>query len=75
MYSGGATGVAIAPPPHDYNLFSLSAHQRSVMVMIVPLPHYDFFFLGGKNVSDSPPPPPQRFFFKGLAQNFTDSSS
>ena len=43
--------------------FCLSA-QRSVMAMIIPLPHYDFFFLetffwSRKKMPRSPPPPPR----------------
>ena len=55
--------------------FCLSA-QRSVMAMIVPLPHYEILleiFLKSekKNVSESPPPPSaERRPFSGLAQNF-----
>ena len=62
--SGGARGVAGGSgscPPYDFPFplffFPLSA-QRSVMAMIIPLPHSENVLKSEKkNVSESPPPP------------------
>ena len=65
MYSGGATGGGGGGrgqlPPYVFFLFVLLlvSSQRSVMAMMIPLPHYGNlcrkFFEVGKNVSESPP--------------------